>query len=90
MRIMTLKLEIFRLARTTSETNFMTEHVVTRCYHALELLFNCSKYTVAIDIWQSLFLGKDYVHQLRLTTEVCLLQLAFIVFKEVLSLFVIL
>lgn len=49
-----LKIGDFRLARTTSETNFMTEHVVTRWYHALELLFNCSKYTVAIDIWSVL------------------------------------
>jgi serine/threonine protein kinase len=73
----------FGLARTTSETDFMTEYVVTRWYRAPELLLNCSEYTAAIDIWsvgcilgeimtgQPLFPGKDYVHQLRLITEVC-------------------
>lgn len=60
----------------------MTEYVVTRWYRAPELLLNCSEYTGAIDIWsvgcilgemmtrQPLFPGKDYVHQLRLITEV--------------------
>lgn len=60
----------------------MTEYVVTRWYRAPELLLNCSEYTAAIDIWsvgcilgeimtrQPLFPGKDYVHQLRLITEV--------------------
>ncbi|KAL0786370.1 hypothetical protein Bca101_002616 [Brassica carinata] len=69
------------LARTTSDTDFMTEYVVTRWYRAPELLLNCSEYTAAIDIWsagcilseimtgQPLFPGKDYVHQLRLITE---------------------
>ncbi|MBA0865138.1 hypothetical protein Goshw_009404, partial [Gossypium schwendimanii] len=41
----------FGLARTTSETDFMTEYVVTRWYRAPELLLNCSEYTAAIDIW---------------------------------------
>lgn len=80
-----LKIGDFGLARTTSETDFMTEYVVTRWYRAPELLLNCSEYTAAIDIWsvgcilgeimtrQPLFPGKDYVHQLRLITEVCLL-----------------
>ncbi|KAJ0914351.1 putative mitogen-activated protein kinase CMGC-MAPK family [Helianthus annuus] len=77
-----LKVADFGLARTTSETDFMTEYVVTRWYRAPELLLNCSEYTAAIDIWsvgcilgeiltrQRLFPGKDYVHQLRLITEV--------------------
>jgi len=77
-----LKIADFGLARTTSETDFMTEYVVTRWYRAPELLLNCSEYTAAIDIWsvgcilgeiitrQPLFPGKDYVHQLRLVTEV--------------------
>lgn len=77
-----LKVGDFGLARTTSETDFMTEYVVTRWYRAPELLLNCSEYTAAIDIWsvgcilgeiltrQPLFPGKDYVHQLRLITEV--------------------
>ncbi|KAJ6388613.1 hypothetical protein OIU77_027051 [Salix suchowensis] len=68
-------------AKTTSETDFMTEYVVTRWYRAPELLLNCSEYTAAIDIWsvgcilgeimtrEPLFPGKDYVHQLRLITE---------------------
>ncbi|OIW04859.1 hypothetical protein TanjilG_13699 [Lupinus angustifolius] len=76
-----LKIADFGLARTTSETDFMTEYVVTRWYRAPELLLNCSEYTSAIDIWsvgcilgeimtrQPLFPGKDYVHQLRLVTE---------------------
>ncbi|KAF3648079.1 Mitogen-activated protein kinase 4 [Capsicum annuum] len=76
-----LKVGDFGLARTTSETDFMTEYVVTRWYRAPELLLNCSEYTGAIDIWsvgcilgemmtrQPLFPGKDYVHQLRLITE---------------------
>nr|KJB49446.1 hypothetical protein B456_008G120100 [Gossypium raimondii] len=57
------------------------KYVVTRWYRAPELLLNCSEYTAAIDIWsvgcilgeimttQPLFPGKDYVHQLRLITE---------------------
>lgn len=76
-----LKIGDFGLARTTSETDFLTEYVVTRWYRAPELLLNCSEYTAAIDIWsvgcilaeimtrEPLFPGKDYVHQLRLITE---------------------
>ncbi|KAA8516085.1 hypothetical protein F0562_019264 [Nyssa sinensis] len=76
-----LKIADFGLARTTSETDFMTEYVVTRWYRAPELLLNCSEYTAAIDIWsvgcifgeimtrKPLFPGKDYVHQLKLITE---------------------
>ncbi|KVH89081.1 Protein kinase, ATP binding site-containing protein [Cynara cardunculus var. scolymus] len=68
-----LKIGDFGLARTTSETDFMTEYVVTRWYRAPELLLNCSEYTAAIDIWsvgcilgeimtrQPLFPGKDYL-----------------------------
>ncbi|KAG1354700.1 putative Mitogen-activated protein kinase 4 [Cocos nucifera] len=79
-----LKIGDFGLARTTSETDFMTEYVVTRWYRAPELLLNCSEYTAAIDIWsvgcivgeivtrEPLFPGRDYVHQLRLITEVWL------------------
>ncbi|CAA2992394.1 mitogen-activated kinase 4-like [Olea europaea subsp. europaea] len=76
-----LKIGDFGLARTTSETDFMTEYVVTRWYRAPELLLNCSEYTAAIDVWsvgcilaeiltrEPLFPGKDYVHQLKLITE---------------------
>ncbi|KAK3020212.1 hypothetical protein RJ639_046844 [Escallonia herrerae] len=76
-----LKIGDFGLARTTSETDFMTEYVVTRWYRAPELLLNCSEYTAAIDIWsvgcilgeimtrEPLFPGKDYVHQLKLITQ---------------------
>ncbi|KAI9401239.1 hypothetical protein POPTR_001G099900v4 [Populus trichocarpa] len=83
-----LKIGDFGLARTTAETDFMTEYVVTRWYRAPELLLNCSEYTAAIDIWsvgcilgeimtrEPLFPGKDYVHQLRLITEVPLTMLA--------------
>ena len=67
-----LKIADFGLARTTSETDFMTEYVVTRWYRAPELLLNCSEYTAAIDIWsvgcifmeilkwELLLDGKDY------------------------------
>ncbi|KAI7750932.1 hypothetical protein M8C21_031273 [Ambrosia artemisiifolia] len=77
-----LKICDFGLARTTSETDFMTEYVVTRWYRAPELLLNCSEYTAAIDIWsvgcilmeiilrEPLFPGKDYVQQLSLITQV--------------------
>lgn len=77
-----LKICDFGLARTTSESDFMTEYVVTRWYRAPELLLNCSEYTTAIDIWsvgcilmeialrEPLFPGKDYVQQLQLITEV--------------------
>nr|KYP58641.1 Mitogen-activated protein kinase 4 [Cajanus cajan] len=76
-----LKIGDFGLSRTTTETDFMTEYVVTRWYRAPELLLNCSEYTSAIDVWsvgcilgeimtrEPLFPGKDYVHQLRLITE---------------------
>lgn len=76
-----LKIADFGLARTTSESDFMTEYVVTRWYRAPELLLNCSEYTAAIDIWsvgcifmeilnrEALFPGRDYVQQLRLITE---------------------
>lgn len=76
-----LKIGDFGLARTTSETDLMTEYVVTRWYRAPELLLNCSEYTAAIDVWsvgcimgeiatrRPLFPGRDYVHQLRLITE---------------------
>lgn len=82
-----LKICDFGLARTTSETDFMTEYVVTRWYRAPELLLNCSEYTAAIDIWsvgcifmeiirrEPLFPGKDYVQQLTLITEVLILSL---------------
>ncbi|GKA00646.1 mitogen-activated protein kinase homolog MMK1 isoform X2 [Tanacetum coccineum] len=69
-----LKICDFGLARVTSETDFMTEYVVTRCYHAPELLLNSSDYTAAIDVWsigcifmelmdrKPLFPGRDRVH----------------------------
>uniref|UniRef100_A0ACD5TN91 Uncharacterized protein n=3 Tax=Avena sativa TaxID=4498 RepID=A0ACD5TN91_AVESA len=76
-----LKIADFGLARTTSETDLMTEYVVTRWYRAPELLLNCSQYTAAIDVWsvgcilgeiitrQPLFPGRDYIQQLKLITE---------------------
>ncbi len=87
-----LKIADFGLARTTSDTNFMTEYVVTRWYRAPELLLNCSEYTEAIDVWsvgcifmellnrKPLFPGKDYVQQLVLITEV--LSLTVFVFRS--------
>ncbi|CAO2812896.1 unnamed protein product [Amaranthus hypochondriacus] len=76
-----LKICDFGLARTTAETDFMTEYVVTRWYRAPELLLNCSEYTAAIDMWsvgcimleiikrEPLFPGKDYLQQLQLINE---------------------
>nr|ACG37232.1 MPK6 - putative MAPK [Zea mays] len=76
-----LKICDFGLARTTSETDFMTEYVFTRWYRAPELLLNSSEYTAAIDVWsvgcifmelmdrKPLFPGRDHVHQLRLLME---------------------
>lgn len=77
-----LKICDFGLARVTSETDFMTEYVVTRWYRAPELLLNSSDYTAAIDVWsvgcifmelmdrKPLFPGRDYAHQLSLLMEV--------------------
>lgn len=76
-----MKICDFGLARTTCETDFMTEYVVTRWYRAPELLLNATDYTAAIDMWsvgciymellnrEPLLPGKDYVHQLRLITD---------------------
>ncbi|XP_058101072.1 mitogen-activated protein kinase homolog D5 isoform X2 [Magnolia sinica] len=76
-----LKICDFGLARITSESDFMTEYVVTRWYRAPELLLNSAEYTAAIDVWsvgcifmelmerKPLFPGKDHVHQLRLLME---------------------
>ncbi|XP_021291163.1 mitogen-activated protein kinase homolog D5 isoform X2 [Herrania umbratica] len=76
-----LKICDFGLARVTSESDFMTEYVVTRWYRAPELLLNSSDYTAAIDVWsvgcifmelmdrKPLFPGRDHVHQLRLLME---------------------
>jgi len=76
-----LKIGDFGLARTNSDTDSMTEYVVTRWYRAPELLLNCSEYTAAIDIWsvgcifmeilkrEPLFPGSNYVEQLKLITE---------------------
>ena len=81
-----LKICDFGLARVTSETDFMTEYVVTRWYRAPELLLNSSDYTAAIDVWsvgcifmelmdrKPLFPGRDHVHQLRLLMEVMFLK----------------
>ncbi|KAL5997587.1 mitogen-activated protein kinase [Asimina triloba] len=76
-----LKICDFGLARITSESDFMTEYVVTRWYRAPELLLNSAEYTAAIDVWsvgcifmelmerKPLFPGRDHVHQLRLLME---------------------
>lgn len=76
-----LKIADFGLARTFSETDLMTEYVVTRWYRPPELLLNARRYTGAIDMWsvgcilmelynrEPLFPGRDYVHQFQLITE---------------------
>ena len=79
-----LKICDFGMARTmtSTESNFLTEYVVTRWYRAPELLLNSCDYTAAIDVWsvgciymellthEPLFPGRDYVHQLRSIVEV--------------------
>ena len=77
-----LKIADFGLARTFSESDLMTEYVVTRWYRSPELLLNTSGYTAAVDMWsvgcilmelynkEPLFPGRDYVHQFRSITEV--------------------
>lgn len=39
------------LSGCSSESNYMTEYVVTRWYRAPELLLSCFQYTAAIDVW---------------------------------------
>ncbi|KAH7441269.1 hypothetical protein KP509_03G031600 [Ceratopteris richardii] len=77
-----LKIADFGLARTFSESDLMTEYVVTRWYRSPELLLNARGYTAAVDMWSvgcilmelfnkvPLFPGKDYVHQFSSITEV--------------------
>ncbi|KAE8673900.1 Mitogen-activated protein kinase 6 [Hibiscus syriacus] len=76
-----LKICDFGLARVSSESDLMTEYVVTRWYRPPELLLNSSNYTTAIDIWsvgcifmelmirRPLFPGEYPVQQLRLLLE---------------------
>ena len=77
-----LKICDFGLARPSSESDMMTEYVVTRWYRAPELLLNSTDYSAAIDVWSvgcifmelinraPLFPGRDHMHQMRLITEV--------------------
>ncbi|XVE80852.1 hypothetical protein DITRI_Ditri15bG0014100 [Diplodiscus trichospermus] len=46
-----LKICDFGLTRITSESDLLTEYVVTRWYRVPELLLNSSDYTAAIDVW---------------------------------------
>lgn len=76
-----LKIADFGLARTFSESDLMTEYVVTRWYRSPELLLNAKGYTAAVDMWsvgcilmelfnkEPLFPGRDYVHQFSSITE---------------------
>ncbi|ONL96830.1 MAP kinase3 [Zea mays] len=77
-----LKICDFGLARPSSDSDMMTEYVVTRWYRAPELLLNSTDYSAAIDVWsvgcifmelidrRPLFPGRDHMHQMRLITEV--------------------
>ncbi|EMS61932.1 Mitogen-activated protein kinase 5 [Triticum urartu] len=70
-----LKICDFGLARPSSESDMMTEYVVTRWYRAPELLLNSTDYSAAIDVWSvgCIFMelpGRDHMHQMRLITEV--------------------
>ena len=69
------------LSCVCSDTDFMTEYVVTRWYRAPELLLACDRYDAAIDIWATgcimaelllrkpIFPGKDYLSQLKLIIQ---------------------
>lgn len=70
-----LKIADFGLARSFSETDLMTEYVVTRWYRPPELLMHATNYTPAVDMWsvgciltelynrEPLFPGNNYVDQ---------------------------
>ncbi|XP_010555593.1 PREDICTED: mitogen-activated protein kinase homolog MMK2-like [Tarenaya hassleriana] len=76
-----LKIADFGLARTVSETEFMSEFVVTQWYRAPELMLSFSDFTTAIDVWSvgcifaemvtraPLFPAKDYSDQLPIIFE---------------------
>ncbi|KAB2062508.1 hypothetical protein ES319_A10G156900v1 [Gossypium barbadense] len=71
-----LKICDFGLARVNTESDFMTEYVITRWYRPPELLLYSSQYSAAIDMWsvgcifmelfirKPLFPGRDHLHQL--------------------------
>ncbi|KAH9258910.1 hypothetical protein BASA81_002974 [Batrachochytrium salamandrivorans] len=78
-----LKICDFGLARGLQDMQLqLTEYVVTRWYRAPEIMLACREYSVAIDVWsvgcifaemlnrKPLFPGEDYLHQLRLISEV--------------------
>ncbi|CAE7565021.1 erkA [Symbiodinium sp. KB8] len=82
-----IRISDFGLSRMTpgdeSETQHMTEHVVTRWYRAPELMLSADgHYTKAIDIWscgcilaevlgrKPLWPGKDFMHQLVLIFDI--------------------
>ncbi|KAB2008917.1 hypothetical protein ES319_D10G132800v1 [Gossypium barbadense] len=71
-----LKICDFGLGRVNTESDFMTEYVITRWYRPPELLLYSSQYSAAIDMWsvgcifmelfirKPLFPGRDHLHQL--------------------------
>jgi len=78
-----LKVCDFGLARGLKDIQLqLTEYVVTRWYRAPEIMLACREYTLAIDVWsvgcifaemlgrKPLFPGEDYLHQLRLISEI--------------------
>lgn len=78
-----LKICDFGLARGLQDIQLqLTEYVVTRWYRAPEIMLACREYTLAIDVWsvgcifaemlgrKPLFPGEDYLHQLRLISEI--------------------
>ncbi|KAK5841268.1 hypothetical protein PVK06_010177 [Gossypium arboreum] len=77
-----LKICDYGMARVTSESCFMTEHVGTRWHRAPETVAELFNYSAAVDVWsvgcifmelmdrKPLFPGGDDVHQLRLLLEV--------------------
>ena len=77
-----LKICDFGLARGLEETGMLTEYVVTRWYRAPEIMLSYQEYSKAVDVWsvgcifaelvgrRPLFAGDDYIHQLRIITDV--------------------
>eukprot|EP00871_Galdieria_phlegrea_P000372 jgi/Galph1/1335/GphlegSOOS_G5968.1 len=81
-----IKICDFGLARSASFNElggeFMTQYVATRWYRAPEIMLSFRHYDKSVDIWsvgcifaellgrRPLFPGKDYMHQLRLITDI--------------------
>jgi len=76
-----IKISDYGLARSSEETQELTEYVVTRWYRAPEIMLSTRHYGPAVDVWavgcvlgellgrRCLFAGEDYMEQLKLIVE---------------------